>query len=59
MRKALQALPWVRQVEVDFNRQQAVAMVVSENYDEKALLKAIDKVGFKAKVVKNEKIKAK
>lgn len=52
MRKALESLPWVRQVEVSFEKKQAVVTAEADKYDEKALLKALEKAGYKGKVVK-------
>ncbi len=52
MRRALETLPWVRQVEVDFDSKQAVVAVVADKYDPKALLKALEKEGYQGKVVK-------
>jgi copper chaperone CopZ len=51
VRKALTSLPWGRQVQVDFNRQQATVTVVADQYDQKALLKALEKEGYQGKVV--------
>jgi copper chaperone CopZ len=53
VRKALESLPWVRKVEVDFSKQQAVVTAEAKKYDEKELLKALEKKGYKGKVVKN------
>ena len=52
MRKALETLPWVRKVQVDFAKKQATLTVETEKYDEKALIKALDKAGYGGKVVK-------
>ena len=52
MQKALETLPWVRKVQVDFAKKQAVVTAEVEKYDEKALLKALNKGGFGGKVVK-------
>jgi copper chaperone CopZ len=52
VQKALQTLPWVRKVQVDFAKKQAVVTVETEKYDEKALVKALEKAGFGGKVVK-------
>lgn len=52
MREALATLPWVRQVEVDFDQQQATVTVVAAQYDEKSLLRVLEKEGYRAKVVK-------
>jgi hypothetical protein len=52
VREALASLPWVRQVKVDFNRKQAVVTVVADQYDQKALLEALEKEGYGGNVVK-------
>ncbi|MCI0460948.1 MAG: heavy-metal-associated domain-containing protein [Gemmataceae bacterium] len=52
MRKALESLPWVRQVQVSFAKKQAVVTAEAAKYDAKALLKALEKAGYKGKVVK-------
>ncbi len=52
MRSALETLPWVREVQVDFGNKQAVVTVVADKCDEKALLKALDKQGYEGKVMK-------
>jgi len=52
VQKALQTLPWVRKVQVDFAKKQAVVTVETERYEEKAMLKALEKGGFGGKVVK-------
>jgi hypothetical protein len=39
-------------VKVDFNRQQATVTALADQYNRAALLKALDKEGYKAKVVK-------
>ncbi len=40
-------------MKVDFGSKQAVVTVVADKCDEKALLKALDKEGFKGEVVKD------
>ncbi len=52
MRKALASLPWVRQVRVDFDKQQADVTADADRYDEKALIKALEKAGYGGKVMK-------
>jgi hypothetical protein len=37
---------------VDFNRQQATVTAVADQYDAKALVKALEKEGYQVKVVK-------
>jgi hypothetical protein len=54
VRKALTSLPWVRQVQVDFARQQAVVTVLAEKYDRAALLKVLARQGYDGKVLKEE-----
>jgi hypothetical protein len=38
---------------VDFPKQQAYVTVVAHEYDQKALIKALEKEGFQAKVLKD------
>ncbi|MBI1914382.1 MAG: heavy-metal-associated domain-containing protein [Planctomycetes bacterium] len=52
MRKALETLPWVRQVQVSFEKKQAVVTADATKYDEKALLRALEKAGYGGKVLK-------
>jgi copper chaperone CopZ len=52
VQKALETLPWVRKVQVDFAKKQAVVTVEIEKHDEKALVKALEKAGFGGTVVK-------
>lgn len=52
MRSALETLPWVRDVKVDFGNKRAVVTVVADKCDEKALLKALEKEGYQGKVMK-------
>jgi copper chaperone CopZ len=52
VRRALESLPWVRKASVDFEHKQATATVVSEDYDEASLLKALKDAGYGGKVVK-------
>jgi hypothetical protein len=49
VQKALASLPWVRQVQVDFPKKQAVVTVETEKYDEKGLVKALEKAGSSAR----------
>ena len=51
MRQALEALPWVRRVEVDFERKQATVTAVKDKLDTAALEAALEKAGFGGKVV--------
>jgi copper chaperone CopZ len=52
VRKALTSLPWVRQVQVNFDTKQATVGVDATKYDEKAMLKALEDAGYGGKVVK-------
>jgi copper chaperone CopZ len=52
VQKALETLPWVRKVQVDFAKEQAVVTVETEKYDEKALVRALEKAGYGGKVIK-------
>ena len=46
------SLPWVRQVQVDFAKKQAVVTIQGE-HDAKALLKALQSARFNGKVLKD------
>ena len=52
VRKALASLPWVRQVQVNFDTKQAIVTADAARYDEKTMLKALEEAGFGGKVVK-------
>jgi copper chaperone CopZ len=52
VRKALTSLPWVRQVQVNFDAKQAIVTVEATKYDEKAILKVLEKAGYGGKVTK-------
>jgi hypothetical protein len=52
VRTALTSLPWVRQVQVDFDRQQAIVTAIADLFDQEALLRVLEKKGFPAKVLK-------
>jgi copper chaperone CopZ len=52
VQKALQTLPWVRKVDVDFAKKHVVTTVEVEKYEEEALVKALEKAGFGATVAK-------
>jgi copper chaperone CopZ len=52
VRQALESLPWVRKVQVNFEKKEAVVTAEADRYDEKALLKSLAKTGYKGKVVK-------
>jgi hypothetical protein len=45
-------LPWVKNVKVDFDRKQASFTAEAGKYDEQAIVNALEKEGFGAKVVK-------
>jgi copper chaperone CopZ len=51
VQKALETLPWVRKVRVEFAKKQAVVTVETEKYDAKALVNALVKAGYGGKVV--------
>ena len=51
VRKALTSLPWVRQVQVNFDTKQAIVTADAARYDEKAMLEALEAAGFGGKVV--------
>jgi copper chaperone CopZ len=53
VRKALESLPWAKNVEVDGESKQATFRADPERYDEKAIVRVLDKAGFEdSKVVK-------
>ncbi len=52
VRRALTSLPWVSRVQVNFDKKQAVVTAEAEKYDEKALLKVLEKAGYGGKIVK-------
>jgi copper chaperone CopZ len=52
VRKALTSLPWVRQVQVSFEKKQATITADPARYDEKAMLKALEDAGYGGTVVK-------
>jgi copper chaperone CopZ len=58
VRKALETLPWVREVDVDFARQQAVVTVEIDKYDENALIEALGKYVLGGEVIKPPMLKA-
>lgn len=55
MRAALAALPGVRQVQVDFETQQAVVTVEQSSYDEQKLIKALEEAGFGGSIKRAER----
>lgn len=50
MLKALKSLPWVRKASVDYGKKQATVTVLSQRYDEAALLKTLVDAGFRGSV---------
>ena len=52
VRKALTSLPWVRQVQVNFENKRATVTADAARYDEKLLLKALEDAGYGGKVMK-------
>ena len=46
MRKALESLPWAKQVQVDYEHRQATLRAEPAELDETAILAALDKAGF-------------
>jgi copper chaperone CopZ len=52
VRKALTSLPWVRQVQVNFDTKQATVKADAAGYDEKAIFKALENSGYGGRVVK-------
>ncbi|MFT5292166.1 MAG: hypothetical protein ACI82F_004252 [Planctomycetota bacterium] len=46
MRKALESLPWAGKATVDYLEKQATVSVVTKDYDERALFKALKDAGF-------------
>ncbi|MBL4770210.1 MAG: thioredoxin family protein [Planctomycetes bacterium] len=51
MRRALESLPWASKASVDFRKKRATVTVVSNSYDEKAMLSALKSAGFGGSVV--------
>jgi len=52
VQKALASVPGVKQAQVDLGKQQAVVAVEAAKCDEQALVKAVEKAGYGAKVMK-------
>lgn len=52
VRRALTSLPWVRQVQVNFDKKQAIVTADGDRYDEKALLKVLENAGYGGRIVK-------
>lgn len=51
-RAALATLPWAKNVKVDFDRKQATFTAETAQYDEAAIIAALEKEGFGGTVVK-------
>lgn len=51
-RDALAALPWAKNVQVDFDRKQATFDADNAEYDEPAIIAALEKEGFGGAIVK-------
>jgi copper chaperone CopZ len=51
VREALETLPWVKQVRVDYSRKQATFIAETDKYDEKAIIQALEQAGFGGKMV--------
>jgi len=52
VREALEALPWAKDVQVNYDRKQATFIAEMAHFDEAAILKALEKEGFGGKVAK-------
>lgn len=52
VQKAITSVPGVKQVQVDLAKQQAIVTVEADKCDEPALVKAVEKAGYGAKVMK-------
>jgi copper chaperone CopZ len=46
VRKALESLPWAKKVEVDGDSRQATFLADPEKYDEKAIVRVLEKAGY-------------
>ncbi len=51
-RDALAALPWAKDVKVDFEKKQGTFVAETARYDEAAILKVLKDEGFDGKIVK-------
>ena len=49
MREALDSLPWARNAEIQFEKQQATVTVDTEEYEPEALIQALEAAGFGGK----------
>jgi copper chaperone CopZ len=53
VQKALESLPWAKNVEVDGEAKKATFLADPERYDEKAIVRVLDKAGYAdSKVIK-------
>ena len=52
MREALATLPWVKNVQVDYDKKQAAFTAESARYDEAAIIRVLKDEGFGAKIAK-------
>jgi copper chaperone CopZ len=46
VQKALESLPWAKQVQIDFANRQATFRADPAQYDENAIVRALDEAGF-------------
>jgi len=52
VRDALATLPWVKNVQVSFDKKQATFAAESARYDEAAIIRVLQHEGFGAKIAK-------
>jgi copper chaperone CopZ len=52
VRDALATLPWVKNVQVSFDKKQATFAAESARYDEAAIIRVLQDEGFGAKIAK-------
>jgi copper chaperone CopZ len=52
VRDALATLPWVKNVQVDFDRKRATFTAETARYDEAAIIRVLENEGFGAKIAK-------
>jgi len=52
VRDALATLPWVKNVQVSFDKKQATFAAESARYDEAAIVRVLQDEGFGAKIAK-------
>ena len=58
MHKALEALPWVRDVKVAYEKNEAQVVVEAKRYKPQELLDALEKAGFNGSLAGTEKVGA-